>query len=281
MRRLLPLLALAACTQDNGLTRKPMDQVAVITGDFDDVREPLKRLVIRHDLFDGLISTATWDEDYNPDRTLTAEGLLASADALDAYDAVLLASGTRGLGLRQYNGVADDSFFLTDSDVIDRVRSYGDRGHGLLVTDWAYDLVEAAWPELVDFAGEDSVPDRAQCGQIGEVTGRVVDARLVQALGTDTVALSFNFSNWAVMEAAGDEATVWIEGDVRCVFAGTGEELVLTGAPLLVSRESALGGVVVSSFHLDAQRDGFVDAMLMEILGDLRPTEAQTYALDE
>lgn len=270
MKGALLLLGLAGCTQDTGLTHQPIETIAVVTGDFDDVREPLKRMSVRHDLFDGIISTATWDADYNPDRALTWEGLIASEENLAAYDAVWVASGVRGLGLRVYNGVESDSGVLQDAMAMDRVRAYAERGNGLWVSDWAYDLMEAAWPDWVDFAGDDALPDRAQCGVSQRISARVTDPRLVDRLQSDVVSLSFPFSNWAVVQEVSPDLTVWMRGEVRCRLSGSTEETLFEDVPLLISREFPQGSVVFSSFPMDAQRDGLVDETVLELMGPMR-----------
>lgn len=273
------LLLLAACTQDQGLTRTLNNQVAVVTGDFDDVREPLKRMVIRHTVYDGLISTATWDPDYNPDRALTVEGLLGSSDEMGEYDALFVASGTRGLGAREYNGLDPDDHIATDAAILEALDGSVRTGRTLLVTDWAYDLAEVTWPDAVDFVGDDAVLDAAQCGERAELTATVVDDGLADALGMDTVAIDYDFSNWGVVESVGPDATVWITGDVTCrTTDGVTEH---TGVPLLVSFEHGLGQVVVSTFHLDAQTDAVVDTLLTHIVGDLTPVDPETAVIEE
>src|SRR5690606_9258211 len=49
------------------------------------------------------------------------------------------------------------------------VRSFVEGGGTVYATDWAYDVVEQIWPDQIEFAGDDLVPDAAQMGETGEV----------------------------------------------------------------------------------------------------------------
>src|SRR5690606_33562824 len=90
----------ASCTGEGGLNSNFSDQVAVTAGDFDDVAAPLKRMDAAHSVFEGLISTATWDPTFNPDNLdLKVEDLFIASSGsgqLAAHAAVWVGSGTRG-----------------------------------------------------------------------------------------------------------------------------------------------------------------------------------------
>lgn len=276
---------LAGCTSDNELQRRELNRVAVTAGDFDDVTEPLNRMVVEYERYDGIISVATWDEDYDPSaNVLTVEGLLGSLDEMLSYDAVFVASGTRGLGDRVYNGLDDDDQLVTDADVVANVQEYPLRIRSLVATDWAYDLVEVAWPDAIEFVHDDLSLDAAQCGQIAEVSARVTDDRLAQDLGMDTVAVSFNYSNWAVMESVSEDVTVWLRGDVSYRISETEGYGTLTDVPLLVSFEpggSPDGRVVFSSFHIDTQTDAVIDQVLATVVGDFEAAPPESVAIEE
>lgn len=276
---LLLVGAAFGCKNDNQITANPIDRVAVTTGDFDYVALPLDRMVIPHDAYEGLISVATWDREYDPDLVqLKVETLLGNLEEISYHGAVFVASGTRGLGAQQYNGLDPDDALLTNPAVRDNVRAYVDGGGVLVVTDWAYDLVQLAWPELLVTVG-DGTFDAAQAGDNGTITGRVVDPLLDAALGSDVVALEYNYSNWAVVQSI-TGGTVHIEGDVTYkgdVDSGT---LDLPGAPLLMSwqPEGASGKVVLSTFHFDVQTPEVMDTIVTTVIGEFEesPTTSLT-----
>lgn len=278
---LVVVSASVGCKNDNSLTANPIDSVAVTTGDFDYVALPLDRMVIPHESYEGIISVATWDREYDPELVqLKVETLLGNIDELSFHGAVFVASGTRGLGAQQYNGLDPDDTLLTNPAVRDNVRAYVEGGGILIVTDWAYDLVQLAWPELMVTVG-DGAFDGAQAGNNGTIIGKVVDPLLSAALGEDSVALEYNYSNWAVVSSVA-QGTVHIEGDVAYkgdVDSGT---LQLTGAPLLMSwqPEGALGKVVLSTFHFDAQTPEVMDTIVTTVIGEFEeaPTTSLTVA---
>jgi hypothetical protein len=284
MHRWTPVAAAlwAGCTNENQLDRHTIESVAATTGDFDNVEEPLNRMLVSHQTYEGLISVATWDPDYDPDVvSLKVEGLLGSTDEMRLHDSILVASGTRGLGAQEYNGLGADDGLVSDPAVLENVRDFVGRGGVLLCTDWSYDLVEAAWPDALGFLGDDAVYDDAQHGEIGTVSATVTEEILVSDLGMGVMSVSFDFSNWAVIEEVGADVTVWLVGDVE-VRGDAGPE-PRTRVPLLVSFEPEgpeAGSVVFLSFHIDAQTDAVIDQLLTTVVGDFQEESDATAAIE-
>ena len=268
------LLALSACTPENNFLGTVSGSVAVTAGDFDDINATFQRRVIDTSQYEGLISTATWDDTYNPDNeSLKVEGLLGTAQELDTHGAVFLSSGTRGLGLRQYNGLDPDDQFVADPDVLTQIDAFASRSqHALVATDWAYDAIEQTWPDEIEFLDDDTVFDAAQAGEIGTITATVENEDLAAALGEDQVLINFDFSNWAVMESAAGDATVWISAPQIEYRLRNGEGTqVLNDVPLLVTFRpggTESGVVMYSAFHFDAQTPAVVDAILDTAIGE-------------
>lgn len=255
-------LALVGCSE-NSLLSSGDRVVAVTYGDFDDLSPSLARLSVPVTPFDGLISNATWTDDEIDAPPLED---LFEGRTIRGHQALFIASGTRGLGRTIYNRNEPDDGLLEDPAVIDDVRSFVSRNGDLLVTDWAYDLTEVAWPDAVDWYGDDGVYDAAQHGQVTTLTARVTEPSLSDALGMDRLVLDYDFSNWAVIEDIGPDTTVWLRGDVP-VYDGTGVRL-LTDVPLLVSfsPESGPRSVVVMTFNANAQPGAAIDTILDHLM---------------
>jgi hypothetical protein len=266
-------LWMVGCMDYGAIPMAPLGDIALTAGDFDDVREPFNRNDVDTERFEGLISTATWDDRYRGDEDIDVEELLPSMDDLTKYNTLILASGTRGFGATVYNGVAPDDAFVSDPDVVDHMRAFVAQGRTLVVTDWAYDLVEVAWPDQIEFLGDDATLDAAQKGEIGTVTAAVADPRLERALGMDEMAVRFDYSTRAVIdEVEGDDARVWLTADTTW-RASVDDGLVdHPDTPLLVTLQpegTDAGRLIVCSFHLDAQTDAVVDSLIDAVVGDL------------
>ena len=145
---LLVLLMGAGCTIDTPLTPMIDGSIAVTAGDFDDVQQPFNRMVVRTQAYEGLISSATWDDQYDPaNNALKVEDLIGQGNDIVNHGLIVFASGTRGLGARSYDGLEADDKFVADADAKARVTRSVSVGSVLLMTDWAYDLAERTWPD--------------------------------------------------------------------------------------------------------------------------------------
>lgn len=282
----IPLVVLAllatGCTRDDLLTPFYVESVAVTAGDFDDVSAPLNRLVVDHATYEGIISTATWDPSYQwQNVALKVETLFGTDNEMARHSATFVASGTRGLGNREYNGLDPDNMFVSDPAVAQRVRDYVDGGGVLLVTDWGYDLVEAAFPGHIEFLNDDGVFDDAQRGEIGLVSADIVDEELAGALGVDTMAIEFNYSNWAVITGVSDDTRVLISGPATYRLDLQGAELeTLEDAPLMVGWQprGSAGKVLFTSFHIDAQNAALIDDLVQATVGTFQLPEGEGVA---
>jgi hypothetical protein len=278
--------SVAGDCRDDGFVPNFVQRVGVTAGDFDDVAAPFQRMDVQHDVFEGLISTATWDEDFDPDDVgLKVEELFvggpSGGGSMGGYQAVFVASGTRGFGVRQYNGLGADDMFVQDDRVAENVARYaGGADRALFVTDWAYELIELGWPDAIDFLGADLVRatngswtnlDAAQHGLIDDVVATVEDPALAEALGGDTVGLAFPYSNQAVIEDVGPDVKVLLRGPVRYRLNESAEVVTIEDAPLLVAfqPEGENGAwIYYATFHIDAQPPGVIDAMLPALVGE-------------
>lgn len=276
---LAALAALAgACGNETTVNFRDVDKIAVTVGDFDDVQAPFDRMVVPTTRYDGIISTATWveDEDEFVAPSLNVEGLFLSDsnDEFREYGAVFVASGTRGLGGREYNSLQPDDQLVASEEAMDNAEAFVSTGGVLWLTDWAYDIVPRTFPDKIDFLGDEDVLDAAQRGDIDDrVQARVVDERLAEALGTEQLSLKYNFSNWAVIEDVADDGDVkvWLRGDVTYRDEDGEGTQTLTDVPLLVSVQipnERQGELVFSTFHLDAQNSAVIETLLTTIVGD-------------
>ena len=275
------LALLLGCNESN-ITKITYDALAVVQGDFDDVTSPLTALDIATSAYDGFIVQATYEPE--DDRTqrgemaLTVEALLTARDQngrldLDRYNAVFVASGTRGFGAGQYNNsLLPDDMLLNDPNLAEMC-GFPEGGGTLVVSDWAYELVEACWPNAIEFFGDgDTVtPDAAQKGLADDTLDAYVkDEELAATLGA-TLSLRYDYTAWTVMEAVGAETEVLVTGDGAFQPASDEEILDVTDVPLLVRFRAGRGWVVYSNFHWSAQSPVVAQNLMLAAVEGLAP----------
>ena len=245
--------------------------IALVAGDFDNMAENLDRLLVTYQVYEGFICCASYDTEVDPDSNVLKEetlfvGTSDSAGDIFQYDAVFLNSGARGWGEYEYNGVDEDNSLVSDPVALENIERFVDRGGLLFISDWTYDLVEAIWPEKVLFFGEDQgAHDAAQAGRIGKVQAKVVDEGVAQALGVDEVTLDYNYSNWTVIEEAGEGVDVILSGDVEYRLSASDGYGTAQNVPLLISMESGAGQLVYSNFHWNAQTPNLADRLMVAV----------------
>ncbi len=273
---------LVACANDQELKAFSFDDIAIVNGDFDNMNDVLVRLDIGAIEYEGFISNAVYDPELDPEiNALKVEGLLVDrADSgrtlmLD-YDAVFINSGVRGLGEYVYNGVAADSALVTNETVIQNVKEFVENGRTLVLSDWAGDLVEAVWPEKIEFINENDCGappcwDSAQVGTSESVDVSIVDEELEQELLTDNITLGFDFSYWTAMQSVAEDVDVYLRGDIEYRISDGEGYGTLEDVPLLVGFTVDRGRVVFSSFHWRSQNTTQANQLMLYAVEGLNP----------
>ena len=268
---------LGACKNDQGLKELKFQAIGVSTGDFDQVEASLVRQDIGYTPYEGYIVQAAYDPTIKPSaNSLKVEDLFTRSEGndpeIDRYDAVFVNSGTRGLGAYVYNGTAADDSLVSDPTVIENVRNYVENGGTLVVSDWAYDLIEACWPDEITWAGDDTVLDDAQRGTSGSVVANVDDLSLQEGLDNNTTLdITFDYSAWAVISTVASDVTTYVSGDVTYRISDAVGDGTATDVPLLVGFDPSGGHVLFSSFHWRAQRSQVTDGILTTLIDGLTP----------
>ena len=262
----LSMLGLSACDPDGGLRRLQFGRTAIVTGDFDTVEQLIQEVsittsvVAEIQLFNGYVDGAHFETEVSSSTSPPSQQVedLLRADTtagLDFYDTAFLACGMRGVAERVYNGVAEDDHLVIDATVVNNVFAAVQHGQRLYFSDWTYDLLEATWPDKIEWVGSDSELDAAQRGSAGRVNARVVDQGLADfmeiGLG-DEIEVIFNQGGWVVIESVADDVEVLVEADITYDDPVTGEPTTRT-SPLVVAFDSGAGRVVFTSFHNEAQ----------------------------
>lgn len=223
--------------------------VAVVTGDWDSIQDILAAAGIADvTLYDGVNGTSPTDSD-----------LLTNASLMAEYDIIFLNCG-------QY-----ESSFFTNPTVLNNLRAYVDAGGSLYASDWAYDFVEVAFPEAVDFYGNDQQRNAAAAGVDGPISATVEDTALAQALNRSTVSLNYDLPQWVIPTAASGSSKVLVRGNVQAFNMQTFSMEPVNDAPLAVQFSFGQNGgsVIYTSFHNESQATQDMNLILTYMVFEL------------
>jgi hypothetical protein len=152
-----------------------------------------------------------------------------------------------------------DVVFLTcspnpkkDRDLYTALRRFVERGGTLYASDLRFSALEGAFPEYL--AKKITEP-----GAVQDLTARVVEAGLREALGRDEIPLKFPSTIWKPACFDRAKATVYIEGWYETVKKRK------AFAPLLVRFHCGKGTVIFTSFH-NAEQNSEVELKLLRYL---------------
>lgn len=193
-----------------------------------------------------------------------AEMFLTNLQAMNDYDIIFINCGDLydNISLLDFTG-------QTINTIATNLRSYVQGGKSLYVSDWAAPFVERAFPDMIDFVGDDTDPLAARDGYAPQtITATVPTMELQGILGRSDATIDFPQdpannvlnNNWVVAAGVGMGAVVQIQGDADlCADGGLGNACPSVdgsqaGAPLLVTYKDPSGGAVVfTSFHNERQ----------------------------
>lgn len=225
-------------------------KVAVVTGAYDELAPVLEAIgVTGVDVIDGQVSSEITD-------------LLTDPAVMSGYDMILFDGGHREDGVVYGTGPIQA--------VLDNLRGYVDQGGVVFASDWAYDVIELAWPDKIEFFGDDTVPDDAQVGETGTITADVVDPTLAGTIQSDTVDITYDLSVWPLVESTDGSVTVYLQGDAAWregLASGT-----VADAPLLVSFDDGAGRVLLTTYRNSANNTEAMLGVLIALVDGIAPT---------
>lgn len=207
----------------------PEVRIAVVTGMYDRVQDVLTDLGVDSanvDQFNGEGFGTAWTAD-----------LLEDYATLSQYDIVFLNCGI------------DDGDFLTPllaNDVaVANLQQFVTNGGSVYASDWAYSVVERAWPQSIDFYGNDNGLGASKRGAVTDLLmGTIVDPLLVASMGSSQIELHYPLVSWVPMEAVTSSVKIYIQGDAPIDDGST-----LRDVPHTVGFNAGAGRVIYTSFH--------------------------------
>ncbi len=231
---------------EDEVTALPEDQcleqgdvrIAVVTGDYDQIEEIITHMNLDADLIDG------WSG---------ATSFLRDPVRMQEYNIIFFNCG-----------MSDDWAFSYRAEVAQNLRDFVDNGGSVYASDWAYYIVEAAWPQMNTFYGDDATPGDAYIGESGGITASVLDPVMAARLGSTTAQLNYDLPWWALMEST-HQGDILIEGSVAFFDYYTYEYHTLR-APLASRMVQGSGSVLYTTFHNEQQTTVDMELLLQEII---------------
>jgi hypothetical protein len=219
-------------------TRVPEDQcqldapdlkIAVVTGSFDRVQDVLTSIGVdpaNVTIYNGAGFGTSWRRD-----------LLEDYVVLSQYDIVFLNCGL------------DESGFLTpllsNATAVANIRRFVQEGGSVYASDWAYSVVERAWPDRIDFVGNDNGLGSSKIGRtVDFLQGSIVDPGLALQMGTSTIELHYPLGDWVAVEGVDANVQVYIRADAPLT-----NNTALGNVPHTVGFNAGAGRVIYTSFH--------------------------------
>lgn len=209
-------------------------KIAVVTGAYDSIEVVLDKLGMEYDLIQGEFGNQ-------------ATTFLKDSARMAEYDIIFLNCGIAE------NWIGDKATIAAN------IAAYTKDGGSVYTSDWAYYFFEAAYPNALDFQGEDKTYGSAYLGMAGKIKATVLDADMQAVIGSSTADLNYDLDAWAVVTSASASATVLIEGDARLWGA------TVKKSPLAAEIRPG-GRMIYTSFHNEQQSTVHMDLLLMEII---------------
>jgi len=211
----------------------PDVRIAVFRGDFDSIEEILTNMGLEYDMV----------------NKANQQAFLLDPSQLDEYDLLFLNCGMSSNWLSDHAAVGSN------------LRTWVSGGGGLYASDWAYYAIEAAYPDAIDFRGNDASKSVAKMGAAETLQARVLDPIMRLLLGSDTATVEYDLDAWAIAVDVGTGSQVLVEGDVR-TYAGARED----DAPLAIQLHDGAGTAIYTSFHNERQINADMETLLREII---------------
>jgi hypothetical protein len=228
--------------------------ILVVTGDYDNTQALLDRMgFTNYALIDGL------DED-------VLVSFFSEPTNLAQYDVIFFNGGCLERGVFWDTNPADD----TPEHVAANIRDYVWNGGSVFATDWAYDIVETAWPDAIDFIGDDRVRDAGQVGDFGNVDASVTDESLADYLGETGTRITYDLPVWPPINAVEPYVSIHLTGSVG--YREGESTYTLASVPLLVSFSGGSGRVAFSTFRVAANQTEDMTSIVQYVFHDLAGT---------
>ena len=177
--------------------------------------------------------------------------LLRDLDGLMGYNIVILNCGS-----------AYKKWLKAFPEIVDNLQQWVLLGGSLYMSDLAWVVGEHAFPDAIDFWGDDDLADAQVIEPHSTFDAALVDANLAEYVGEMNIQVTYDSGPLISVSAAGDGTTVHAIGHIEQCNGGIFDSCLTDvfideDQPVLLSYEPGVGSgrVVYSGFHVDEQTD--------------------------
>lgn len=226
--------------------------IALVSGDYDDIQRVLESM--------GFTSYTL----INGDDPESLKAFVTDIESMRRFDLIFFNGGHLEKGIFYDTNPANE----TPALVAANLQSYVSEGGAVYASDWAYDVIEKAWPDPIDFMGDDKTPDAAQLGEYDVINAAVTDESLAAFLGKNQVEIEYDLPVWPPIASVQPYVSIHLSGTVR--YREGQSSYTLASVPVLVSFSQGSGRVGFSTFRIAANNNADTLLTLQHILGTLQ-----------
>jgi hypothetical protein len=188
---------------------------------------------------------------------------------MSEYDIILLNCGLTDSLLRANSEVAEQA--------LQNLRDYVDVGGSIYSSDWASEVIRSAFPNRINFLGNDNEFGHSRIGmEHSHQPAQVLDSDLEASLGQSNLQINLNLPLWSVLEPTEyqpDDLAVLVQGDVFHYdpndYSVVNTDLEIIHSPLIVHFDHGAGRVLYTSAHTESQTTHDLERVLNYIIFEL------------
>ena len=178
-------------------------------------------------------------------------------------------------------------YFLTDSllrsesqdaeQALQNLRDYVDAGGSIYSSDWASEVIRSAFPDRINFLGDDTEFGHSRIGmEHSHQPAQVLDSNLEASLGQSDVQINLNLPLWSVLEPTNsqpEDLKVLVQANVfhydPTDYSVVNDDLEVIHSPLIVHFDHGAGRVLYTSAHTESQTTQDLERVLNYIIFEL------------
>jgi hypothetical protein len=257
---------------------------AVISGSFDSIEDVLARVLGCGTVTGGALEIGTECPQLelvgffgtNPNTALT--DVLGLAEGTYPTLTEFLTSPNVAEALALFRGVffncGCDESLINDAGVLGALQTYVSNGGNVYGSDWAYQYIENAWPEAVEWYGDDTADAARVGGSNAAQTVNVAEAALLtwlRAAGliaddANTFPVNFNLGSWVVMTDSAASTNEVLTADNLPNGPADVPVAPRTTLPITIDFPSGSGCVFYTSYHNEPADEVGTDEVQSRVL---------------